>query len=270
MPAAPFERDGSTRAGFRLEELPSGWLIGRFSLLAATPGIAHAVTTRRGPGFDPGAGAAAHRRSAAAMGAALGARAVAFCRQVHGPDVLQVARGGPAGPADALVTATPGLGVLGRSADCPLVLAVARDGRGRALAVGMAHASWRSTVARITERMIARLLAAAGGDARPARVVAAIAPSAGPCCYEVGPDVRDAALAGLGPGGAGFFAWRDGRLIFDLWRANVAQLRRAGVPAPAVQTAGVCTICRADLFPSWRREGEAAGRFAAMIALAGP
>jgi copper oxidase (laccase) domain-containing protein len=31
--------------------------------------------------------------------------------------------------------------------------------------------------------------------------------------------------------------------------------------------AGVCTLCRNDLFPSHRREGEAAGRFAAVIGL---
>ena len=38
----------------------------------------------------------------------------AWARQVHGPGVLEVAGPGLAGDADALWTATPGLGVVGR------------------------------------------------------------------------------------------------------------------------------------------------------------
>ncbi|MHB8079670.1 MAG: polyphenol oxidase family protein, partial [Candidatus Krumholzibacteriia bacterium] len=159
-----------------------------------------------------------------------------------------------------LVTSAAGLGVIGRSAVCPIVLAADPVAR----AAGMAHASWRSTVLGITGRMIATLVERAGAD--PARLVCAIAPSAGPCCYEVGPEVREAALAGSGPHAAAFFAARaDDRFVFDLWAANVDQLRRAGVPPAQITVAGVCTLCRNDLFPSWRREGERAGRFASIV-----
>jgi hypothetical protein len=34
--------------------------------------------------------------------------------------------------------------------------------------------------------------------------------------------------------------------------------------------AGICTLCRNDLFPSYRREGNAAGRFAAALGWALP
>jgi copper oxidase (laccase) domain-containing protein len=62
----------------------------------------------------------------------------------------------------------------------------------------------------------------------------------------------------------------DGRFTFDLWQANVDELILAGVPAGQIHLAGVCTICRADLFASYRVEGDRAGRFCAVIAASSP
>ncbi|MBE0565893.1 MAG: laccase domain-containing protein, partial [Krumholzibacteria bacterium] len=70
--------------------------------------------------------------------------------------------------------------------------------------------------------------------------------------------------ARLGPGAAGFFTPRGGRWILDLWAANRAQLEAAGVPAGAITVTGICTICNAQ-YPSHRRQGTDAGRFAAVI-----
>jgi copper oxidase (laccase) domain-containing protein len=105
----------------------------------------------------------------------------------------------------------------------------------------------------------------------PAELVACICPSAGPECYEVGEEVREAALRGIGPHAAAFFhPGPRGRDHFDLWAANVDALTRSGLARADVHVAGVCTLCRDDLFPSHRREGEPAGRFAAVIGLPHP
>jgi copper oxidase (laccase) domain-containing protein len=60
----------------------------------------------------------------------------------------------------------------------------------------------------------------------------------------------------------------------DLWRANARQLAGAGVPESNIETAGMCTSCRTDMFYSHRREstvsaGGGSGRFAAAIMLNG-
>ena len=100
---------------------------------------------------------------------------------------------GLAGDADGLVTDAPGLAVLGRSADCPLVLVAGRRGDGtrgggfrpRLLARHRCAASprpWSTRPARRSGR--------GSGHHHAPR----IAPSAGPCCYEVGDEVRDEAL----------------------------------------------------------------------------
>jgi len=255
---------------FRLERLPNGWLVGHFTALEAM-GVAHLVTTRQGPDVqqvrqDP----STPGREIAQV---LGLTGVAFLEQVHGGEVAVCSQEGQAGCADGLVTATAGLALLGKSGDCPIILIA--DPRRRA--VGFAHASWRATVAGITPAVVRRMvdLGCKADD-----LVACICPSAGPCCYEVGEEVRTAAIQGIGPHAARFFCFSgpsgpapgdcaavppSGRLHFDLWRANACALARAGLAAGAIHVASICTLCRNDLFPSHRREGDAGGRFAAVI-----
>ncbi len=250
------EADADSGKGFRLEALANGWLAGRFAALEAV-GVAHLVTTRQGPDVQQ------IRRDTAAAGRqiaeVLNLTGVAFLEQVHGGDVLACHEGGQAGLGDGLVTSTPGVALLGKSADCPIVLLA--DGRGRA--VGLAHASWRSTVAGIVPAVV-RQMADFGCD--PAELVACICPSAGPECYEVGDEVRTAAIRRIGSHATAFFLpGPRGKDHFDLWHANVDALIRAGVRPESIHVAGICTMCRNDLFPSHRCEGEAAGRFAAVI-----
>jgi YfiH family protein len=240
----------------KLEELSNGWLVGRFTALEAIQ-AAHLVTTRQGPDVqqvrkDP---AAAGRQIARV----LGFDEAAFLEQVHGGDVLVCRQGGCAGRADGLVTTARGLALVGKSADCPIVLIADRHGR----AAGFAHASWRATVAGIVPAVVRRMIDL-GCD--PGDLVACIGPSAGPECYEVGGEVRAAAIEGIGPHAGTFFRLGPtGKCHFDLWRANACALARAGIPSRFIHVAEICTLCRNDLFPSHRREGDAAGRFAVAI-----
>jgi len=196
-----------------------------------------------------------------ALGSAAGLPDLAWVHQVHGGDVLRANGPGLVGDADGLWTDVPGLGVVGRGADCPLILVGGRRTDGSAL-WGFAHASWRSTVARVTATLMSRLEQA---GLVPATARALICPSAGPCCYEVGPEVREAVRLSLGEEALAFFTPGGDRWRLDLWAANTAQLTEAGVPAAAITVTGHCTICGGDLYPSYRREGETAGRFAAFI-----
>ena len=50
--------------------------------------------------------------------------------------------------------------------------------------------------------------------------------------------------------------------------ANQAQLIETGVTAGNIELAGVCTMCRNDLFYSFRREGQGCGHFGLLAALA--
>ena len=221
-----------------------------------------AWTDSLGPDFSPDHDSPEQAAAVASLVQAAGLKAAAWVKQVHGDTILRVDRPGPAGSADGLWTDTPGLGVIGRSADCPLILVggAGPDGSG---VWGFAHASWRSTILGITGRLVSVMTES--GAVSPEKLSAQICPSAGPCCYEVGDEVREEALTRLGPDAARFFSPLKDKWILDLWEANRTQLTEAGVNAESIRIAGECTICGSHRYPSYRRSGPQARRFAGII-----
>lgn len=267
-------------------QAPNPIVTHQFASLAAVEGVVHAVSTRAGGvsrepygslnlGFHVGDEAAhvlANRRLfCAAVG--VDADAVVAGDQVLGHAVAWVTeshRGRGATDlesalphTDALITDTPGVPLMAFSADCPLVLLV----EPRRRAIGLAHASRRGTLEHVVERTVAAMVRLL--DADPARMLAAIAPSIGPCCYEVGPDLA-ADVHDTYADSADFLAERDGRHFLDLWAANASQLSRAGIPPSHIELPGVCTCCHASRFFSHRASAGPTGRFGAVLALAAP
>jgi YfiH family protein len=218
----------------------------------------HAFTTR---GFDEAASAG----QAAALAAlvAVEPSAVVRIRQLHGTSVVHVATGAiidAAASGDAIVSTDPFRAVAVAVADCVPVLLADRDRR----VAAAVHAGWRGTAAGVVPAAIA---AVARAGVRPDRIVAAIGPSIGPCCYQVDEPVRAAfdragleAAAWFRPDGAGHWT-------LDLWEANRRALVEAGVPEEAVHVARLCTFHEAAAFHSYRRDGAAAGRMFAAIRL---
>lgn len=181
--------------------------------------------------------------------------------QVHGPIVHAVTER-PAVPlkGDAVVTDVPGLPVSVFTADCtPILLHDPVSG-----AVGAVHAGWRGTVAHVVKAAIAALGERYG--ARPENLRAAIGPAIGPCCFEVGHEVVEAAREQPWQGWERAVVDREPRPHFDLFSANEAQLLEAGLASAHVFNSRICTSCRDDLFYSWRRDRAVTGRMQAAIA----
>jgi len=160
---------------------------------------------------------------------------------------------------DGLICDTPNVPIVLLSADCPLICVYDPDRR----AVGALHAGWQGTVARAAQNLVAQMWRSFGSE--PDRLLVGISPSAGPCCYEVGEDVRRIAATRLDNAGE-CVAVRNGRLTFDLWEANRSQLVQAGVQPKNIELAGICSICDRR-FWSHRRDGHDAGRNAMFVAL---
>ena len=238
--------------------LENGWEIGRFDVLSNSPGISHLVTTQRGPDLK---GMDAQSDCVNDLAGIMAVDGLAWCKQAHGNTVLQVTDSGMVGECDGLITNAAKLGLVVRSADCPIILVADPPGH----AIGVAHASWRGTVRRIASKLVESLVRSFAVE--PGKLTACITPSAGPCCYDVQQDVQDAAIDGIGERTEEFFHWRDGKTYLDLWAANVDELMRAGLAADNIHVAGICTICSGGRFPSYRAEGDAAGRFGAVLAI---
>lgn len=193
-----------------------------------------------------------------------------FCdpavRLAHGIQVHsnRVARVGPESfgrsrehvfPAtDGLVTALEGTRALAFSADClPVILAAP----GPRPAVAILHAGWKGTARGIAAKGVAGLRRLSGAPA--SRIRAVLGPALRACCYEVGPEFRRRFPRTT--------RVRGGKVFFDLVAENRRQLVRAGVRPQAIRDTGWCTSCRRDLFYSYRREGERAGRLVSWVEL---
>jgi hypothetical protein len=173
-----------------------------------------------------------------------------------------------------------------QTADCVPVLLADRKRR----VVAAVHAGWRGTLARVVVKTLGRMRFEFG--TRPEDVVAAIGPSIGRCCYEVGPEVAQA-FAGQFATAADWFDGPFERLAFgeepnplpwlnmmppghqpepervwlDLRASNRWQLEDAGVAARNIAVSTLCTACRTDLLFSYRREGAGTGRLMAAIGI---
>jgi YfiH family protein len=186
-------------------------------------------------------------RNRVALARRLGFERVVRLRQIHGDSVVHADDVGTPWPeADAMWTATPGLLLGVAAADCvPILIA---DPAGP---IGAAHAGWQGTSKRIAVRLVETLVR---NGADVTRLVAAIGPSIGPCCYVIDESRAATIRDRLGAdSGDVLFAGPDGRPVFDLWSANAQQLEQAGVPT--IERCDVCTQSGdADI---WSHRGDA-------------
>lgn len=250
--------------------------------LTAIPWLRHAVTTRNDAlpvggdmSFTTGAaypnGIIANRSSWLAMIGRTPAQAV-MSGLIHGTDIRSVDRSdagrGITAPAtviprmDGLTTNEPGLTLMMCFADCVPLIVVDTVQR----AIGLAHAGWRGTLAGMAGQLVAAMRQTYDSD--PKAMVAVIGPCIGPRVYAVGSEVVDAFTK----------AYPEDQLISDdgtqprlnLWEANVAQFRRAGILDASVYPSGICTFEQGERFFSHRyaqRHNEVEGRFALLLSI---
>jgi len=172
-------------------------------------------------------------RNREALAAQLGFDRVVRLKQVHGDAIVRADDVGTPWPeADGMWTATPGLLLGVAAADCVPILVADPEGP-----IGAAHAGWQGTSKRVAVRLVETLVR---NGADPRRLIAAIGPSIGPCCYVID-DSRAAVIRErLGADSADvLFAGPDGRPVSDLWSANAQQLEQAGVRT--IERCDVCT-----------------------------
>lgn len=243
----------------------------QFPQLAACSAVGHAVFTREGgvsePPYDrlnvamhngdiPHFVAENRRRIRKALDGA----ALIFCSQVHGTDVRVISGGQGELPdetairADALITDIPGAALMIQVADCQSILLCDPGKR----VIANVHSGWRGSIGDIagkTVRIMKETFGCRGED-----ILAGIAPSLGPCCAEFihyRSEIPEA-----------FWEYRVDDTHFDFWRMTENQLQAEGLLAAHIETSGLCTRCRTDMFFSYRRQ-RVTGRFAAAIVLKG-
>jgi YfiH family protein len=197
---------------------------------------------------------------------------VATVKQVHGDRLLWTDRlEKREREADGLATFSPGLSVGVYSADCTPVL-VAATKRGRPIAVMAVHAGWRGTAALIAEKSFTAFAEAAGKKGAE-EYFALIGPCISFASFEVGAEVIEQFPGSLERGLARFDREEGGqkKYFFNLPGENERQLKKAAEQAGVtlrLDSVRECTLARKDLYPSFRRDREKAGRILSYICFA--
>jgi len=249
--------------------------------LSHLPGIRHGFFTRRGGaseglysslncGFGSGddLGLVARNRAKVAENLTVDEMALLTVWQWHSADVIKVdapwdVRKPPEG--DAMVSATPGIGLGILTADCAPVLFADTEAK----VIGAAHAGWKGAIAGITDATIAAMETL---GAKRERMVAVIGPTIGPASYEVGPELQ-AAFVKQSPDNVVHFSSSAGNprhYRFDLPGYLMTRLEKSGIGQAA--QLGLDTYQDEERFFSYRRmthRGEKVyGRQISTIALA--
>jgi len=205
-----------------------------------------------------------------------------YAEQVHGRRVAVVtrrergagreSRSQALQDTDAFVTNEPDIALCALFADCVPIYLFDPDHR----AVGLAHAGWKGTVQKIAMDTIDTMTQTFGS--RPDRMLAAIGPSIGSCCYEVDERVirevdavlRELSLAvqdGRPESGAVYSSRNNGKFMLDLQQLNRQIMIKAGILPSNIEISRLCTGCHTEWFFSHRKEAGTTGRMAAWIGM---
>lgn len=217
---------------FQFERIPSPFLF-------------HVLSTKRAF-FHPG-----QRKERERLQEILGIDNLTLPRQVHGAGWMVVEKPLEESPwVDALLTDRKGvyLGIL--VADCfPLLFL---DPRREVFAV--VHAGWRGIMQNIHFEVLQAM--AKIFSTHPSELFVGVGPGIGECCFEVGEEVTHIFAQRT----VKRICEREGRFFVDLSGILHDELVKEGVKEENIEVAGLCTVCGGDVFHSFRREREQAGR----------
>ncbi len=162
---------------------------------------------------------------------------------------------------DGLLTDEPNVVLFTQYADCVPLFFVDPVKK----VVGTSHAGWRGTATQIGAVTVERMVKDYGCNRDD--ILAGIAPSIGPCCFEVdAPVITEFQKLPFYDEGC-FEPVGDDKAMINLWEVNRRTLIEAGIKPEHVTVTDLCTKCHPDVFWSHRVTGPQRGSLAGAIAI---
>ncbi len=185
-------------------------------------------------------------------------RRVIVPQQVHGNRCVAIKEGGPLKKryeGDAILTDRKDVLLTVSVADCLPVFLV--DPKREV--VGLVHAGWRGALLGIVAQTVRIAETEFGCDPRDFAIL--LGPAIQKCCYEIS--------EGIGLLFDGDFLVRVSgqRPKLDLLSANLKQFLNCGVERRNIFASKECTCCHKEMFDSFRRDGDKAGRMIAFLGI---
>jgi YfiH family protein len=197
------------------------------------------------------------------------AESLVFSSQVHGTClriVTEADRGkgfskeSDIRDVDGLLTDRRGVTLVTFYADCVPLFFLEPERK----AIALVHSGWRGTYNNIAGEAVKKMVSGFGCNA--GRIIAAIGPSIGSCCFEVEGDVFGL-FAEKYPAPEFYTPSGPGKWKVDLQAIIRSELFSAGLDGENIHDSEICTRCRRDLFFSHRGDRGATGSLAAFMQL---
>ncbi len=155
---------------------------------------------------------------------------------------------------DGIMTDRAVLAICVKTADCVPVFIVDRAKE----IISVVHAGWRGSALGISAKAVRTFIE--NYSSAPENILAAIGPSIGQCCYQVGKVVADEFFKLHNHEYFLSASNKDGAWTLDLAEANRRQLIDSGIPEKNIDVSDLCTLCNQDAFFSHRGSGGITGR----------
>jgi len=165
---------------------------------------------------------------------------------------------------DGLISNTPGVTLVTNYADCVPLFFVDPVKK----AIGLSHSGWRGTVQKMGKVTVEHMTEAFASN--PDDIICVIGPSICEQCFEVGEEVAAQfnKIFNLSDDNNYIISPNNkGRYQCDLWAANKAVLKEAGIKEDNIHTSGVCTSCHDELLFSHRKSQGKRGSLAAFLTI---
>ena len=178
-----------------------------------------------------------------------------WLEQVHGAEVVTAQPDGIERCGDAVISQQKEQPCVVLTADCLPVLFCNMAGT----VVAAAHAGWKGLAAGVLENTVDAM------GCQSSDIMAWLGPAISQPCFEVGPEVRQVFIENNVEMAAAFVPGNG-----DRWQGNLYQLARMALNMAGVTRVyggGFCTVTERERFFSYRRDGQASGRMAAVISL---
>jgi polyphenol oxidase len=130
--------------------------------------------------------------------------------------------------------------------------------------IAVAHAGWRGTCARITEKTVLTMIEKF--NCQPKDILVAIGPSISQNVYEVGKEVVNR-FENTGFETSEIIEFKNSSSFLNLWKANQQSLEKVGILKKNIEISGICTFTEHEKFFSARRLGVNSGRMLSGILL---
>lgn len=201
------------------------------------------------------------------LATAFGIHSSVLCtvHQIHGTDILIVDGSSTTdfsrASCDSIIARRPGIAIGVLTADCVPIMLFDPEHR----TVAAIHTGWKGAAGNLPGKTVRTMVDQV--KTQPGKLVAAVGPSIGPCCYEVDERVFFAFSRHNDSWPKWAKAVSGNRWMLDLPQASVDLLIASGIRQENIVFFDICTCCHQNLFYSHRRDKGTTGRQISFIML---